>query len=508
MPILSVLILLSALGGCLILLIPGSNEKWIKTVALMLAILIFAVAVASYLRFDPKDPGWQFVERHSWIRSANISVDYHLGIDGISLLLILLTAFITPLAVLGSWSAIEKQVKLFYALLFFLQAGVIGVFAALDLILFYFFWEVMLLPMYFLIGVWGHERRIYAAVKFFLYTMAGSLLMLAAIIALYFYNGATTFSLPEIISNIQKQTLVLPTGVEAFLFLAFFLAFAVKVPLFPLHTWLPDAHVEAPTAGSLVLASILLKMGTYGFLRFCLPIFPRSSIKLAPVIITLAIIGIIYGSLVAMVQPDIKKLIAYSSVSHLGLVVLGIFTFTTEGMMGANYQMLNHGISTGALFLLVGILYERRHTRQIADFGGLAHVIPAFSTIFLITTLSSIGLPGLNGFVGEWLVLQGSFLANPRTAVFAATAMILSAVYMLWMYQRVFFGKVAEANRSLRDLNLREYALLLPMVALMIWMGMYSASFLRKLDSSTARIVSDIEAARQEFSPQKYRVSR
>ncbi len=508
MPILSVLILLSFLGGWLVLLVPGANEKWIKACALAIALLIFVLSVALYLRFDPRVAEMQFVEQYRWIHSGPIHVDYHLGIDGISLLLILLTTFITPLAMLASWSAIDKQLKPFYSLLLFLQAGVMGVFASLDLILFYFFWEVMLIPMYFLIGIWGYERRIYAAVKFFLYTMAGSLLMLAAIIILYFYNGATTFSLPDIVASIQHRTTVLPGRVEAFLFSCFFLAFAIKVPLFPFHTWLPDAHVEAPTAGSVVLASILLKMGTYGFLRFSLPLFPRASLKFAPLIITLAIIGIIYGALVAMVQPDLKKLIAYSSVSHLGFVVLGIFAFNAEGLMGANYQMLNHGISTGGLFLLVGILYERKHTRQIADFGGLAHVIPAYSAIFLITTLASIGLPGLNGFVGEWLVLLGSFLASPTTAAFAASGMILSAVYMLWMYQRVFFGKSGEANRSLTDLRLREYALLLPLVVMMIWMGMYSASFLRKLDTSTAKIVSDIETVRQEFSPQKYRVSR
>ncbi|HEY3128174.1 MAG TPA: NADH-quinone oxidoreductase subunit M [Acidobacteriota bacterium] len=506
--ILSTLILLSFLGGLLVLLVPGSNEKWARLCALAAALLIFALSIALYLRFDPRVAEMQFEEQYRWIHFGSIHIDYRLGIDGISLLLILLTTFITPLAMLGSWSAIGKRVKLFYSLLLFLQAGVIGVFAALDLILFYFFWEVMLIPMYFLIGVWGYERRVYAAVKFFLYTMAGSLLMLAAIITLYFYSGATTFSLPEIIAGIQHRTTVLPGRVEAFLFSCFFLAFAIKVPLFPFHTWLPDAHVEAPTAGSVVLASILLKMGAYGFLRFCLPLFPRASIKFAPLIITLAIIGIIYGALVAMVQPDLKKLIAYSSVSHLGFVVLGIFVFNTEGVMGANYQMLNHGISTGALFLLVGMLYERTHTRQIADLGGLAHVIPAYSAFFLVTTLASIGLPGLNGFVGEWLVLLGSFLASPQPAAIAATGMIFSAVYMLWMYQRVFFGNVREANRSFADLKLREYAVLVPLLVMMIWMGMYSASFLRKLDVSAAKIASDIQAVRQEVSPQRYRVSR
>ncbi|MBI4454481.1 MAG: NADH-quinone oxidoreductase subunit M [Acidobacteria bacterium] len=508
MPILSALIILSILGGCLVLLVPASLERWSKHVAFFTALLIFTLAIALFLRFDSRAPLMQFVERYPWIHSSSIHVDYYLGIDGISLLLILLTTFITPITILSSWRTIEKQIRAFFALLLFLQAGIIGVFAALDLVVFYFFWEVMLIPMYFLIGVWGYERRVYAAVKFFLYTMAGSLLMLAAIITLYFYNGAVTFSLPDIVANVQQRSLILPGGVEAFLFLAFFLAFAIKVPLFPLHTWLPDAHVEAPTAGSVFLASILLKMGTYGLIRFCLPLFPRSCIKLAPVAITLAIIGIIYGALVAMVQPDVKKLIAYSSVSHLGLVVLGIFSFNVEGLMGANYQMLNHGISTGALFLLVGILYERKHTRQIRDFGGLAHVIPIYSSFFMITTLASIGMPGLNGFVGEWLILQGSFLANRQAAAFATTAVILSAVYMLWMYQRVFFGTLSESNRLLSDLKLREYAILVPLVVMMVWMGMYSATFLRKIDVSTARIVSDIDSIRQQISPKIYRVRR
>jgi NADH-quinone oxidoreductase subunit M len=508
MPILSLLILVSALGGCLVLLVPAAGDRWPKTVGLVVSLIAFLMGIALFQRFNAARPEMQFLERHSWIHSGPVHIYYFVGIDGISLLLILLTLFTTPVAMLASWTSVQKHVKAFYALLLFLQAGMIGVFCALDLILFYVFWEVVLVPMYFVIGIWGYERRIYAAVKFFLYTMAASLLMLAAIITLYFFNGATTFNFLEIAGNIQQKTLILPGSMEAVLFTAFFLAFAVKVPLFPFHTWLPDAHVEAPTAGSVILAAILLKMGTYGLLRFCLPLFPRASIKLAPIIVTLAIIGIIYGALVAMVQPDVKKLIAYSSVSHLGFVVLGIFTFNNEGLMGANYQMLNHGVSTGALFVLVGMLYERKHTRLIADFGGLAHVLPAYSALFLVTTLASVGVPGLNGFVGEWLVLQGAFLAGPHMAWPAATAMILSAVYMLWMYQRVFFGTVSEENRKLKDLQWREYAVLLPMVLMMIWMGMYSATFLRKMDVSTARIISDIDAVRQQFSPKTYRVSR
>ncbi|MBI3940830.1 MAG: NADH-quinone oxidoreductase subunit M [Acidobacteria bacterium] len=508
MPILSALILLTALGGCLVLAVPASRQGLARLIALAAALLVLILTVALFLRFDSGAAEMQFVEHYRWIRAGSIHIDYHVGIDGISLMLILLTAVMTPLAMLGSWKSVQERVKPFFALLLFLQAGIIGVFAALDLMLFYFFWELTLVPMYFLIGIWGYERRIYAAVKFFLYTMAGSLLMLAAIIALYFFNGATTFSLPEIAGNVQQRSLLLPAAVEVPLFLAFFLAFAIKIPIFPLHTWLPDAHVEAPTAGSVLLASILLKMGAYGLIRFCLPLFPRSCIRLAPAIVALALIGIIYGALVAMVQPDLKKLIAYSSVSHLGFVVLGIFSFNNEGLMGANYQMLTHGVTTGALFLLVGILYERRHTRQISDFGGIAHVIPVYSSFFLLTTLASIGLPGLNGFVGEWLVLQGTFLVSPRSAALAATAMILSATYMLWMYQRVFFGNPSDSNRRVPDLKLREYAILVPAAVLMIWMGMYSATFLRRMDTATARIVSDIEAVRQQISPTIYRVSR
>ena len=508
MPILSLLIILSALGGCLVLALPLSRATLVKAVALSVALGVFALSLLLFVTFDSNQVEMQFIEQHQWIHIGTVHIDYSLGIDGISLLLIVLTALITPLAMLASWNSIRERIGAFFALLLFLQAGVIGVFAALDLMLFYFFWEVMLVPMYFLIGIWGYERRIYAAVKFFIYTMVGSLLMLAAILSLYFYNGATSFSLLTLVSNIQHRSLILPSQVEAWMFLAFFLAFAIKVPIFPFHTWLPDAHVEAPTAGSVVLAAVLLKMGAYGLIRFCLPLFPRSCVKLAPVITTLAVIGIIYGALVAMVQPDLKKLIAYSSVSHLGFVVLGIFSFNNEGLMGANYQMLNHGVTTGALFLLVGILYERSHSRQISDFGGIARVIPAFSGFFLLTTLASIGLPGLNGFVGEWLVLQGTFLVNPRTAALAATGTILSAVYMLWMYQRVFFGARMATQPLLPDLKLREYAILLPLALLMVWMGMYSSTFLRKMDKATARIVSDIETVRQQISPTIYRVSR
>jgi len=356
----------------------------------------------------------------------------------------------------------------------------------------------MLIPMYFLIGVWGGPRRIYAAVKFFIYTMVGSLLMLIGIISLYYMHGRATgiytFSFPQILNSLESGLLVIPAGAQLLLFLAFGLAFAIKVPIFPFHTWLPDAHVEAPTAGSVILAGVLLKMGTYGLLRFCLPLFPNAAIKAAPYVSTLAIIGIIYGALVAMVQPDIKKLVAYSSVSHLGYVVLGIFAFNIYGAQGANYQMLNHGLSTGALFLLVGMIYDRRHTRLISKFGGLAHSMPVFATFFMIITLSSIGLPGLNGFVGEILILQGAFIHNHTFGILAASGMILSAVYMLWMYQRVFFGEIThDDNRKLKDLNIREKLILIPIVIMIVWMGIHSSTFLRPMDASLNKAISRVQ---------------
>jgi NADH-quinone oxidoreductase subunit M len=355
----------------------------------------------------------------------------------------------------------------------------------------------MLIPMYFLIGIWGGERKIYAAVKFILYTMAGSLLMLLAILYLFFANGGTTFDLVQITGNLSSGALRLTGQQEFWLFMAFLIAFAIKVPMFPFHTWLPDAHVEAPTAGSVILAGVLLKMGTYGLLRFCLPLFPAASINSAPVVSVLALIGIIYGALVAMVQPDLKKLVAYSSVSHMGLVVLGIFAFTTQGLQGSTLQMLNHGLSTGALFLLVGMIYDRRHTRMISEFGGLAHANPFLASAFMVVTLSSIGLPGLNGFVGEVLVLVGAFARNRTFAAVAALGMILGAVYMLWMYQRVFFGKLTNpANAGMSDIGMRERFILLPIILVMLWIGVYSAPFLRRMDASLQRVQQRIEDAR------------
>jgi NADH-quinone oxidoreductase subunit M len=430
----------------------------------------------------------QFVEKLQWIPSFGIH--YHVGIDGISLFLILLTTFITPISILASWH-ITRNVKEYMVAMLVLETGMIGVFISLDLFLFYVFWELMLIPMYLLIGIWGGPRRIYAAVKFFIYTMAGSVFMLLAIIALYFLNhratGEYTFNLLEF------YRLDLSFAVQFWLFLAFAFAFAIKVPMFPFHTWLPDAHVEAPTAGSVILAGVLLKMGTYGFVRFCLPLFPEASHAFIPVISWMAIVGIIYGALVSMVQDDLKKLVAYSSVSHLGFVMLGIFAFNIQGIEGGITQMINHGLSTGALFLVVGMLYERRHTRMIADFGGLTKQMPVFATFFMIVTLSSIGLPGLNGFVGEFLILVGTFKSRILYASIATSGIILAAVYMLWMFQRVMFHEIThEENKTLQDINKREFAILIPIILLIFWIGIYPNSFLRKMDASVNHLLKQV----------------
>jgi len=399
---------------------------------------------------------------------------------------------LTPISILASWNSIQHRVKEFFIMLLMLEVGVVGVFLSLDLFLFFLFWEVMLIPMAFLIGIWGHDRRIYAAVKFVLYTMAGSILMLVGI--LWLYNATGSFDLVEIQRALQTGTLVLPAQTEMILFLAFFLAFAIKVPLFPLHTWLPDAHVEAPTAGSVILAGVLLKMGTYGMMRFCLPLFPLASRKAAPYVAALAIIGIIYGALVAMVQPNLKKLVAYSSVSHLGFVVLGIFSFNTIAMQGAIYQMLAHGISTGALFLLVGMLYDRRHTFDIKEYGGLATPMPRLSAFFLFVVLSSLGLPMLNGFVGEYLILLGTYIVHWKWAAWASTGVILSACYLLWAYQRVFFGEVTrEKNRTLPDASTRERFILATMSIVILWMGIGSVFLTRRTASATETIRKSME---------------
>ncbi len=480
-PILTAIIFLPLAGAAILCLLPREQETWIRRIALGVALLDLWYSVVLVRRFLPNVADYQFPERIPWVPS--LGIHYFLGVDGISLWLVLLTTFLTAIAILSSFPAVREKVKAYYICLLVLETGMLGVFLALDLVLFYVFWEGMLIPMYFLIGVWGGPRRIYATVKFVLYTMAGGVLMLVAIIALYFMGGQT-FDLEQL-----AQQSFSPVA-QRWLFAAFGLAFAIKVPVWPFHTWLPDAHVEAPTAGSVILAGILLKMGTYGFLRFALPLFPKATLYFAPLVLALAVIGILYGALVAMVQPDLKKLVAYSSVSHLGFVMLGIFACTVQGVTGGLLQMINHGLSTGALFLLVGIVYERRHTRLIADFGGLWAVMPAFAGIFLVVALSSIGLPGLNGFVGEFLILSGAFPVRPWFTAFATLGIILGAVYMLWMFQRVMFGTVThEANRRLRDLTALEYAVLVPVVAGIIWIGIYPDPILRRMDASVRKVV-------------------
>jgi NADH-quinone oxidoreductase subunit M len=489
MTLLDIVLFLPFAGFLILLFAPKDNPGGIRRTALVVSLLVFVVSLGLLMPYWFANPsGYTFTTDAPWIDYPPIR--YHVGLDGLSLWLVLLTTLLTPIAVLVSWNYIDHRVKEFYAFLIVLEFGLIGVFVAVDLFLFYVFWEVSLVPMYFLVGVWGHERRIYAAVKFFLFTMAGSVLMLGAII--YLYNKSGSFDYSEILSQLQTGRLAFDPRTQLLLFLAFFLSFAIKVPLFPLHTWLPDAHVEAPTAGSVMLASVMLKMGTYGLVRFCLPLFPTASRNAAPWVAALAITGIIYGALVAMVQPNMKKLVAYSSVSHLGFVVLGIFSFTQQGLDGAVYQMLNHGISTGALFMLVGYLYERRHSLEIAAYGGVATPAPNLSAVFLITTLASIGLPTLNNFVGEYLVLQGTAQANFTWTVFAALGVILSACYMLWLYQRAFYGKAsAPVSEHMYDLTPREWAAMLPLLALMVWMGTFTQSFMPAISAQNARILEE-----------------
>jgi NADH-quinone oxidoreductase subunit M len=489
-------------GFFLILLIPREREELIRRTALGVSLAAFAVSLAMLALFARSVPDFQFVTNLPWIASP--AIRYHTGVDGLSLWLVLLTTLLTPIGVLISWRQIDRSVKEFFALFILMEFGLVGVFVALDLFLFYVFWEVSLVPMYFLIGVWGHDRRIYAAVKFFIYTMAGSMLMLAALI--YLYNRAGTFDYNAILAMLSSGKLQLDRVEEPLLFLGFFAAFAIKVPLFPLHTWLPDAHVEAPTAGSVMLASVMLKMGCYGLIRFCLPLFPASARNFAPWIVVLAIIGIVYGALVALVQPNMKKLVAYTSVSHLGFVVLGVFSFTQLGIDGAIYQMLNHGISTGALFVLVGYLYERRHSLEIKDYGGVATPAPQLATMFLITSLASMGLPVLNNFVGEYLVLQGAAQANFTWAVFAALGVILSACYMLWLYQRVFFGETpADVGAHMRDLNGRERLAMIPLLILMLWMGTVTQTFLPPITAASS-VILDQTKVNVDFHVQVHRL--
>ena len=477
-----------------------SQLKWLTlgfTVVNFLLSLILVVGTGA-----ASASGFLFESNRPWISAIN--TNFHFGVDGLSVWLVILTTFIMPISIISTWHAVEKRPAAFYVFLLLLESAMIGVFVSLDLLVFYLFFEASLVPMFFLIGIWGGKDRIYAAVKFFIFTALGSLLMLVAIIALYYLHadatGTGTFDYVTLLNSLKLGNLAFTSSAGPLLFLAFALAFSIKVPLFPFHTWLPDAHTEAPTAGSVILAAVLLKMGTYGLMRFNFTLFPEASREFAPLFIVLAIIGIIYGALVAMVQPDVKRLVAYSSVAHMGFVILGMFSFTEWGMQGALYQMLNHGVSTGALFLLVGFIYERRHTRQISDFGGLANVMPIYATIFVITSMSSVGLPFLNGFVGEFLIMVGMWKStilpigatanwNYIATMLAGTGVIFAAVYLLWMIQRVFFGKVTnEKNRSLADLSWREIGLIAPLMFLMVYMGVYPRPFLDRSKESVKAI--------------------
>ncbi len=493
-PILTVIILIPLFGAATLLFVPKKSENIIRGITLMTAILDFIVSLPLFFDFREDTAAMQFVERLTWIPSWG--AEYSLGLDGISLFMVLLTTFTCVIVYLATWTAVDKHVKEFNIALLVLQTGMVGVFCSLDFVLFYVFWELMLIPMYLLIGIWGGKNRLYATVKFFIYTMGGSVLMLFAILVLYFeyhaQTGVYTFDILRYHSFGMSKTL------QFWLFLCFFIAFAIKVPVWPFHTWLPDAHVEAPTAGSVILAGILLKMGTYGFLRFSLPIFPDASVSAAWWISWLAIIGIIAGALMALAQTDVKKLVAYSSVSHLGFVVLGTFAFTLRGISGGIMQMINHGISTGALFLLVGILYERRHTRMIAEYGGLHKVMPKFAFVFMIVALSSIGLPLTNGFIGEVMILIGVYEANAVYASLAVVGVLLGTAYMLWTYRRVVFGKVTnEKNKTLPDLNAREMIYMAPLVVMIFLLGIYPNPVVRKMDASVKNLLVTMDKAKE-----------
>jgi NADH-quinone oxidoreductase subunit M len=490
MPLLSTFLWLPAAGALLLAFFPRDAAKAARGFGLVVSLVTFFLSLGLLNGWDDAKAGFQFVENVPWIPQWGIS--YALGVDGISLWLVLLTTFLVPLIFLAGWNVVQKHPKEYVIAFLVMETAMIGAFVATDLLLFYVFFELMLLPMYLVIGVWGGKNRIYAAIKFFLFTIAGSLLMLLAIIYFafqaYHQTGTATFSITELYGT------SVPPAAQMLLFFAFSLAFAIKVPLFPLHTWLPDAHVEAPTGGSIILAGVMLKMGTYGFLRFVLPFFPESSSRWATLMITLSVIGIIYGALVAWVQPDMKKLVAYSSVSHLGFCVLGIFAMTQTAIEGSILQMVNHGLSTGALFLLVGVIYERRHTRLLADYGGIGRTMPVYATFFVIAVLSSVGLPGLNGFIGEFLILAGTFQSSPAAAILAATGVILAAIYLLWLVQKVFFGPIThEENRSIPEIAWNEVAALVPIVVMMVWIGVHPSTFLRRIEPSVRQLLVTVK---------------
>src|SRR2546426_203074 len=502
--ILSVVLFTPLLGALVLLFIPREMENAHKIAGNVFGALGFLVSLPLLRWWNPGEKPFSFEESAEWIPS--IGARYHLGIDGISLLLVMLTTFLGMIAILSSWSAIHQRTKEYYILLLLLQTGMIGVFVSLDFFLFYVFWEVMLVPMYFLIGVWGSDRRLYAAIKFFLYTLAGSVVLVLGILALYFYAplpaGATrTFDVPTLLAGAQTFS----DPLKVWLFWAFFFAFSIKVSMFPFHSWLPDAHTEAPTAGSMILAGVLLKMGTYGFIRFSLPLLPTDAAlrsRIISIVIFLSLVGIVYGALVCLMQKDMKRLIAYSSVSHLGFCTLGIFALTPNGLSGSVLQQINHGISTGALFLIVGVLYERRHTRMISEFGGLATPMPNFAAIYLIISLSSLCMPLLNGFIGEFTILQRAFQVSKAWAAWGSLGVVLGAAYLLWLYQRVMFGPVTQfANEELPDLNLREYATLVPLVILAFWIGIYPKPFFAYIEKPVQRIV-------EQVNPQFYQAER
>jgi len=487
-PILSTVTFLPLVGVLLVLLIRDDSEnarRNVRAITLLTTAVTFIVSLFIWIGFDNSQAGFQMVEKHAWLDSG---ISYHMGVDGISMLFVILTTFLMPLCILASWEAIDKRVKAYMIAFLLLETLMIGVFCALDIVLFYVFFEAGLIPMFIIIGVWGGKRRVYASFKFFLYTLAGSVLMLLAIMAMFFQSGTT--DIPTLLTH------SFPANMQTWLWLAFFASFAVKMPMWPVHTWLPDAHVEAPTAGSVILAAILLKMGGYGFLRFSLPMFPLASEMFAPLVFTLSVVAIIYTSLVALMQDDMKKLIAYSSVAHMGFVTMGIFAMNQEGVQGAIFQMLSHGLVSGALFLCVGVIYDRMHTREIAAYGGLVNNMPKYATVFMVFTMANVGLPGTSGFVGEFLTMLGVFRVNTWVAFFAATGVILSAAYALWLYRRVIFGALTKDSlKGLLDLSLREKVIIYPLVALVIFFGVYPAPVFDATAQSVKSLVTNVTAS-------------